>query len=183
MAETKTTVEDVLTPATEEAATTEAAAEVVEAANTKAETPKAAEKKTGGRKKAETPKAETPKVDEAQDTASADETKQEDAAPTEETSTAEDATLAEEAKQEAPAAPAPATEIATGAKVETNIRIRLYGTQNATTPIQTIKGRFYIWDNKTLNGRIRLTDSPSGVGTPGRCIGWVDTSAIANCIK
>lgn len=178
MAETKTTVEDVLTPTTEETTTTKAAEEVVETADTKTETPKAAEKKTGGRKKVETVKAEPPKVDEAQDTASAEEVQQEDAALTEET-----ATPAEETKQEVPAAQAPATEIATGAKVETNVRIRLYGTQNATTPIQTIKGRFYIWDNKTLNGRVRLTDSPSGVSTPGRCIGWVDTTAIANCIK
>lgn len=41
-----------------------------------------------------------------------------------------------------------------------------------------IKGVFYIWSSEVVNGRVRLTDSLSGVGNVGRIIGWVNVTDI-----
>lgn len=66
----------------------------------------------------------------------------------------------------------------TGDVVDANMRFRLYATAVSPAPLQTIKGRFYIWDAKVVCNRIRLTDSPSGVSNPTRVIGWAKVTDL-----
>lgn len=70
-----------------------------------------------------------------------------------------------------------------GAAIDVTNLIRLYNTSNIATYTQTVKGKFYIYNDKIVNGRIRITDSPSGVNEAGRCIGWVTAAAIQKYIK
>lgn len=49
----------------------------------------------------------------------------------------------------------------------------LYSSSVAPRHFRGIRGKFYIWNDEIINGRIRLTDSPSGVGKPERIIGWM----------
>lgn len=66
----------------------------------------------------------------------------------------------------------------TGDVVDANMRFRLYATAVSPAPLQTIKGRFYIWDAKVVCNRIRITDSPSGVSNPTRVIGWAKVTDL-----
>lgn len=60
-----------------------------------------------------------------------------------------------------------------------NIRLALlYSSSAAPKHFKGIKGRYYIWDDTSVNGRVRLTDSPSGVGKPECIIGWVKLNNI-----
>ena len=54
----------------------------------------------------------------------------------------------------------------------------LYSSSAAPKHFKGIKGRYYIWDDTTVNGRVRLTDSPSGVGKLEHIIGWVKLNNI-----
>lgn len=39
-------------------------------------------------------------------------------------------------------------------------------------------GTFYLWDNKVVNNRIRLTSNPDGIGKLGYLTGWVDVENV-----
>lgn len=65
----------------------------------------------------------------------------------------------------------------TGDVFETDL-ILLYSSSVAPKHFRGIKGKFYIWDDKVVNDRIRLTDSQSGVGKVERIIGWIKVSDI-----
>lgn len=69
--------------------------------------------------------------------------------------------------------PAPESPIFdTGEAYETALTL-LYASSVAPKHFRGIKGKFYIWSNEIVNGRIRLTDSPSGIGNVDRIIGWI----------
>ena len=71
----------------------------------------------------------------------------------------------------------PANKYKTGDSI--NIRLALlYSSSVAPKHFKGIKGRYYIWDGTVVNGRVRLTDSPSDVGRPERMIGWVKLKNI-----
>lgn len=63
----------------------------------------------------------------------------------------------------------------TGDVFETKLSL-LYKSCVAPKHFKVIKGKFYIWNDEVYHGRIRLTDSPSGVGRIDRIIGWVKVS-------
>lgn len=69
------------------------------------------------------------------------------------------------------------TTLETGSVFETAL-ILLYNSSAAPKHFRGIKGKFYIWSDEIVNGRVRLTDSPSGVGRVDRIIGWVNISDI-----
>ena len=71
----------------------------------------------------------------------------------------------------------PAKQFKTGSSVELRLAL-LYGSSAAPKHFKGIHGKFYIWSSDVVNGRIRLTDSLSGVGKPERIIGWVKTKCI-----
>lgn len=50
----------------------------------------------------------------------------------------------------------------------------LYKSSLAPKHIKAIRGRFYVWSGEIVDNRIRLTDSPSGIGKINRIIGWVN---------
>lgn len=65
----------------------------------------------------------------------------------------------------------------TGDSVDIRLAL-LYSSSVAPKHFRGIKGRYYVWSGTAVNGRIRLTDSPSGVGKPERVIGWVKIKNI-----
>ena len=50
-----------------------------------------------------------------------------------------------------------------------------FGSRKSST---TKTGTFYLWDNKVVNNRIRLTNNPDGIGKPGYMTGWVDLENV-----
>lgn len=72
---------------------------------------------------------------------------------------------------------APKKQYKTGDPIDIRLAL-LYSSSAAPKHFKGIKGRYYIWDAVTVNGRVRLTDSPSGVGKPERIIGWVKLKNI-----
>lgn len=56
--------------------------------------------------------------------------------------------------------------------------VLLYASSVAPTHFSSITGTYYFWDSIVENGRIRITDSPNGVGKPSHVIGWVEVSYI-----
>ena len=67
--------------------------------------------------------------------------------------------------------------IKTGDVFETGLTL-LYKSSAAPKHFMSIKGKFYIWDDEVVNGRVRLTDSPTGIGNVNRIIGWVNVTDI-----
>lgn len=67
--------------------------------------------------------------------------------------------------------------VKTGDVVEIRLAL-LYRSSAAPDHFTGIKGNFYIWNDEVVNGRVRLTDSPSGVGNVGRIVGWVNITDI-----
>mgnify|MGYP000841901081 FL=1 len=54
----------------------------------------------------------------------------------------------------------------------------LYATSVAKTPSTHIDGTYYLWDNKFIKGRIRVTNLRSRVGIKDQITGWVDKKDI-----
>lgn len=54
----------------------------------------------------------------------------------------------------------------------------LYNTSVTPKYFKGIQGKYYVWNDEIVNGRIRLTDSLSGVGKPERIVGWVNLKSI-----
>ena len=54
----------------------------------------------------------------------------------------------------------------------------LYASSVAKTPSTHIDGTYYLWDNKSIKGRIRITNLRSRVGVKNQITGWVDKKDI-----
>lgn len=57
--------------------------------------------------------------------------------------------------------------------------VRLSGTKlysNSTTkvPAARVTGTYYLWDNRIVKGRVRITNSKTRVGLKGQITGWID---------
>lgn len=72
---------------------------------------------------------------------------------------------------------APDKSYKTGDPIDIRLAL-LYSSSVASKHFKGIRGRYYIWNDTVHNGRVRLTDSPSGVGKPERIIGWVKLKNI-----
>lgn len=54
----------------------------------------------------------------------------------------------------------------------------LYVSSAAKAPSAHINGNYYLWDNKFIRGRIRITNSKSRVGVKNQITGWIDKKDI-----
>lgn len=54
----------------------------------------------------------------------------------------------------------------------------LYRSSAAPKYCKGIRGRFYIWDDVVVDGRVRITDSKSGIGNLRKMLGWVNLTDI-----
>lgn len=70
-----------------------------------------------------------------------------------------------------------------GECIEAPFGFRLYSSSSAEIPRGRINGKFYVWDSTVYGDRIRLTDSPSGVGKLGRAIGWANVCELDRYVK
>lgn len=50
----------------------------------------------------------------------------------------------------------------------------LYVSATASEKSTVVSGTYYRWDNETISGRVRITNSRENVGKAGRVTGWVD---------
>lgn len=50
----------------------------------------------------------------------------------------------------------------------------LYVSASVTLKSSTVTGTYYIWSTDVVNGRIRITNTPSRVGITGQVTGWID---------
>lgn len=71
----------------------------------------------------------------------------------------------------------------TGECIEAPLGFRLYTSSVSRTARGRIRGKFYVWDPTVCEGRIRLTDSPSGVARIDRCIGWTNVCELELFVK
>lgn len=71
----------------------------------------------------------------------------------------------------------------TGECIEAPLGFRLYASSVSKTARGRIRGKFYVWDPTVCEGRIRLTDSPSGVARIDRCIGWANVCELELFVK
>ena len=54
----------------------------------------------------------------------------------------------------------------------------LYASSTAKVPSTHVTGTYYLWDNKMVKGRIRITNVKSRVGKDGQVTGWIDKKYI-----
>lgn len=71
----------------------------------------------------------------------------------------------------------------TGECIEAPLGFRLYTSSVSKTARGRIRGKFYVWDPTVCEGRIRITDSPSGVARIDRCIGWANVCELELFVK
>lgn len=70
----------------------------------------------------------------------------------------------------------------TGAKLELK-NVALYAASSSKTKANTISGTYYVWDEKQINGKVRITNSKTNVGKAGQVTGWVNYSTAKNSVK
>jgi len=58
-------------------------------------------------------------------------------------------------------------------------RTPVYISSSAINPSSTKTGKYYLWSSETVNGRVRITNSPERVGVAGQVTGWIDTNKIS----
>lgn len=56
----------------------------------------------------------------------------------------------------------------------------VYARHTSVKPSLKKSGTFYLWDDKIVNRRIRITNDKNKVGTIGYITGWVNVSNIRN---
>lgn len=56
----------------------------------------------------------------------------------------------------------------------------VYARHTSVKPSLKKSGDFYLWDDKVVNNRIRVTNDKNKVGVIGYITGWVDVSNIRN---
>ncbi len=55
----------------------------------------------------------------------------------------------------------------------------LYASSRATRAAGTVSGRYWRWDDQTVNGRIRITNAPERIGVAGQVTGWIAAPSAA----
>ncbi len=61
--------------------------------------------------------------------------------------------------------------------------VKAYVSSTATHSFGTKNGTFYLWDNKEINGRRRITVSQSMVGVPGQITCWINASIAYSSVS
>lgn len=56
---------------------------------------------------------------------------------------------------------------------------RVYPTYDSKNSVKIVSGYYYIFNDTTRNGRIRITDSLERVNKPCQMTGWIDIDRIA----
>lgn len=64
-----------------------------------------------------------------------------------------------------------------GAQIKLN-KTAYYSNSTTSSSAGTKTGTFYLWDDKTTNGRVRFTTTKANVGKSGAVTGWVKVSEI-----
>ena len=54
----------------------------------------------------------------------------------------------------------------------------LYSSSTGKVPATHVNGTYYLWDDKVIKGRIRITNIKSRVGVAGQVTGWIDKKYI-----
>jgi hypothetical protein len=156
MPETKnTTVDDLITPPA-------ADKEVVTDSTTKVESVKSEKRKTTDTKAAEKKDSATKKSD--------------DLKVTKEIKSSEDKPVVTEKQIDVD------MRGGTGFEIPKHVRLRVYNTSFTSVYNRTVNGKWYIYADGIVNGRIRITDAAYKVEEPRCCCGWVTVESIAKYI-
>lgn len=156
MPETKnTTVDDLITPPA-------ADKEVVTDSTTKVESVKSEKRKTTDTKAAEKKDSATKKSD--------------DPKVTKEVKSSEDKPVVTEKQIDVD------MRGGTGFEIPKHVRLRVYNTSFTSVYNRTVNGKWYIYADGIVNGRIRITDAAYKVEEPRCCCGWVTVESIAKYI-
>jgi hypothetical protein len=156
MLETKnTTVDDLITPPA-------ADKEVVTDSTTKVESVKSEKRKTADTKAAEKQDSATKKSD--------------DPKVTKEVKSSEDKPVVTEKQIDVD------MRGGTGFEIPKHVRLRVYNTSFTSVYNRTVNGKWYIYADGIVNGRIRITDAAYKVEEPRCCCGWVTVESIAKYI-
>lgn len=156
MPETKnTTVDDLITPPA-------ADKEVVTESTTKVESVKSEKRKTTDTKAAEKKDSATKKSD--------------DPKVTKEVKSSEDKPVVTEKQIDVD------MRCGTGFEIPKHVRLRVYNTSFTSVYNRTVNGKWYIYADGIVNGRIRITDAAYKVEEPRCCCGWVTVESIAKYI-
>nr|DAV58188.1 MAG TPA: hypothetical protein [Caudoviricetes sp.] len=156
MPETKnTTVDDLITPPA-------ADKEVVTDSTTKVESVKSEKRKTTDTKAAEKKDSATKKSD--------------DLKVTKEIKSSEDKPVVTEKQIDVD------MRGGTGFEIPKHARLRVYNTSFTSVYNRTVNGKWYIYADGIVNGRIRITDAAYKVEEPRCCCGWVTVESIAKYI-
>lgn len=156
MPETKnTTVDDLITPPA-------ADKEVVMDSTTKVESVKSEKRKTTDTKAAEKKDSATKKSD--------------DPKVTKEVKSSEDKLVVTEKQIDVD------MRGGTGFEIPKYVRLRVYNTSFTSVYNRTVNGKWYIYADGIVNGRIRITDAAYKVEEPRCCCGWVTVESIAKYI-
>lgn len=156
MPETKnTTVDDLITPPASDK-------EVVKESTTKVESVKSEKRKTTDTKAAEKKDSATKKSD--------------DPKVTKEVKSSEDKPVVTEKQIDVD------MRGGTGFEIPKHVRLRVYNTSFTSVYNRTVNGKWYIYADGIVNGRIRITDAAYKVEEPRCCCGWVTVESIAKYI-
>lgn len=156
MPETKnTTVDDLITPPADDK-------EVVTDSTTKVESVKSEKRKTTDTKAAEKKDSATKKSD--------------DPKVTKEVKSSEDKPVVTEKQIDVD------MRGGTGFEIPKHVRLRVYNTSFTSVYNRTVNGKWYIYADGIVNGRIRITDAAYKVEEPRCCCGWVTVESIAKYI-
>lgn len=156
MPETKnTTVDDLITPPS-------ADKEVVKESTTKVESVKSEKRKTTDTKAAEKKDSANKKSD--------------DPKVTKEVKSSEDKPVVTEKQIDVD------MRVGTGFEIPKHVRLRVYNTSFTSVYNRTVHGKWYIYADGIVNGRIRITDAAYKVEEPRCCCGWVTVESIAKYI-
>lgn len=67
-------------------------------------------------------------------------------------------------------------------EIPKHVRVRVYNTSFTSVYNRTVNGKWYIYADGIVNGRIRITDAAYKVEEPRCCCGWVTVESIAKYI-
>ena len=73
--------------------------------------------------------------------------------------------------------PDPAPSVTAGKAVKL-VSTPLYSSSTGKVPATHVNGTYYLWDDKVIKGRIRITNIKSRVGVAGQVTGWIDKKYI-----
>ena len=73
--------------------------------------------------------------------------------------------------------PDPAPSVTAGKAVKL-VSTPLYSSSTGKVPATHVNGTYYLWDDKVVKGRIRITNIKSRVGVAGQVTGWIDEKYI-----